>query len=84
MHYWITSSARASSDGGIVKPSALAVLRLMTSSNFVAVRWEIAGLGALEDLVDVDGGMAELVGVVRAIAGQAPRFHIFTGADDGR
>jgi hypothetical protein len=33
--YWITSSARDSSDGGIVRPSALAVLRLMTSSNFV-------------------------------------------------
>jgi hypothetical protein len=33
--YWITSSARRSSDGGIVIPSALAVLRLMTSSNFV-------------------------------------------------
>src|SRR5215472_4482921 len=29
----ITSSARASSDGGTVMPSALAVLRLMTSSN---------------------------------------------------
>src|SRR5262249_58214727 len=34
-HYSITCSARASSDGGIVRPSALAVLRLMTSSNFV-------------------------------------------------
>src|SRR5262245_17819109 len=34
-HYWITSSARSSSDGGIVRPSALAVLRLMTSSNLV-------------------------------------------------
>ena len=33
--HWITSSARSSSDGGIVRPSALAVLRLMTSSNFV-------------------------------------------------
>jgi hypothetical protein len=32
--YWITSSARPSSDGGIVRPRALAVLRLMTSSNF--------------------------------------------------
>ena len=32
---WITSSARASTDGGIVRPSALAVLRLMTSSNLV-------------------------------------------------
>ena len=31
----ITSSARCSSDGGSVSPSALAVLRLMTSSNFV-------------------------------------------------
>src|SRR5437867_11563140 len=33
--YWITSSARCSSDWGMVSPSALAVLRLMTSSNFV-------------------------------------------------
>src|SRR5260370_11267029 len=31
----ITSSARASSVGGIVRPSALAVLRLITSSNRV-------------------------------------------------
>src|SRR5712692_8048182 len=35
MHYWSTSSARWSNEGGIVSPSALAVLRLMTSSNFV-------------------------------------------------
>src|SRR5206468_2523715 len=34
-HHWITSSARPSTDGGIVRPSAFAVLRLMTSSNFV-------------------------------------------------
>jgi hypothetical protein len=33
--YWITSSALASNDGGIVRPRALAVLRLMTSSNLV-------------------------------------------------
>ena len=31
----ITSSARARIDGGIVRPSALAVLRLITSSNLV-------------------------------------------------
>src|SRR5262249_9208754 len=31
----ITSSARPSNTSGIVKPSALAVLRLMTNSNFV-------------------------------------------------
>ena len=33
----ITSSARASSDGGIVSPSALAVLRLITSSYLIGV-----------------------------------------------
>ena len=33
--YSITWSARSSTDCGIVSPSALAVLRLMTSSNFV-------------------------------------------------
>src|SRR5262249_23115782 len=32
VHYWITSSALPSSEGGIVKPRALAVLRLITSS----------------------------------------------------
>src|SRR5205814_2049243 len=31
----ITSSARASNDCGTVRPSALAVLRLITNSNFV-------------------------------------------------
>src|SRR5262249_14783194 len=35
-HYSITSSARASSVGGISRPSARAVLRLITSSNLVA------------------------------------------------
>jgi len=34
-HHSITSSARASTVGGTSRPSALAVLRLMTSSNFV-------------------------------------------------
>src|SRR5262249_19370960 len=34
----ITSSARASNVGGIVKPSAFAALRLKTSSNGLAVR----------------------------------------------
>src|SRR4030095_5835916 len=33
--YWMTWSARSSSDCGIVRPSASAVLRLMTNSNFV-------------------------------------------------
>ena len=33
--YSITSSARASKEGGTVRPSALAVLRLITNSNLV-------------------------------------------------
>src|SRR5258707_10508701 len=33
LYYSITSSARASSDGGTSRPSAFAALRLMTSSN---------------------------------------------------
>jgi hypothetical protein len=37
--YSINSSARASNGRGIVRPSALAVLRLMISSNFAA--WSI-------------------------------------------
>ena len=44
--YWITSSARPSTDGGIVRPSAFAVLRLMTSSNFVGLfDGQVGGLG---------------------------------------
>src|SRR5262245_35476247 len=35
LHHSITSSAVASSDGGISRPNAFAVLRLITSSNFV-------------------------------------------------
>src|SRR5262245_50631793 len=34
-HHWIIWSARASSGGGTVRPSALAVLRLIVSSKFV-------------------------------------------------
>src|SRR5215831_6912474 len=39
-YHSITSSARASSDGGMVRPIALAVVRLMTSSNLVGCSTE--------------------------------------------
>ena len=43
--YSITSSARASSCGVMVRPSAFAVLRLMTKSNFVGcITGKSAGL----------------------------------------
>ena len=47
----ITSSAMASTPGGMTRPSALAVLRLMTSSKFAQLHdRQIARLLALEDL----------------------------------
>ena len=52
--YSITSSARASSDGGTSRPSALAVLRLMTSSILVRrLHRQVGRLLALEDAIDV-------------------------------
>jgi hypothetical protein len=52
--YSITSSARASNDGGTVRPSALAVFMLITNSNFGRLLyWQIGRLGAFEDLIDV-------------------------------
>ena len=38
LRYWITSSAVANSVSGMVRPSALAVLTLMASSNLVGSR----------------------------------------------
>src|SRR5215471_4198560 len=49
--YSITSSARASSVGGTVRPSAFAALRLMTSSNLVGCSiGRSAGLAPLKIL----------------------------------
>jgi hypothetical protein len=50
-HYSITWSARASIDGGIVRPSALAVLRLITSSSLMGCSTGMsAGLAPLRIL----------------------------------
>ena len=49
--YWMTWSARRSTDCGIVSPSAFADLRLITSSNFVGCSTErSAGLAPLRIL----------------------------------
>jgi len=49
--YWITSSARCSSDGGMVSPRALAVFMLITNSNFVGCSTgKSAGLAPLRIL----------------------------------
>ena len=56
-NYSITSSAVASSDGAMAMPSASAVLRLITSSNFVGC-WT-GRLGALQDATDIIRSVAE-------------------------
>ena len=54
-HHSITSSARASSVGGTSMPSALAVLRLMISSNFVGcMTGRSAGLAPLKYQAGID------------------------------
>ena len=67
--YSISSSAAADSPIGTSRPSAFAVLRLMTSSNLFGF-WtgRSAGLGAFEDAVPCR--LAELFGVIVAIGDQ--------------
>ena len=51
--YSITSSARASIEGGTVRPSALAVFRLITSSYLVgACTGKLPGFFSLQDAID--------------------------------
>jgi len=70
--YWITLSAWKRSAGGIVTPSAFAVLRLMTSSNFTGpFHRQVGGLCTFEDFVHVDGGAPIAVGHVWPIRHEA-------------
>jgi len=47
----------------MVRPSVFAVLRLITSSNFVGCSTgKVGGLGTLQDFVHVEGGRAGLHG----------------------
>ena len=68
----ITSSARPSSVSGTVRPSALAVLRLMISSTFVACcDRQVGWLLALENAAGVDAGLTVRVRNTAAVAHQA-------------
>src|SRR5262245_54181182 len=61
VHYWMISSARTSSDWGMANPRALALLRLMTSSNFLGCsRGSSPGLVPLKNLVHVSGSVPVL------------------------
>ena len=70
----ITSSARARTDCGIVSPSALAVLRLMTTSIFVGLfDREILWSGAFKDPPGIGAKVVEYTGQIGAIAHQPPQ-----------
>ena len=70
--YSITWSARVSSVGGSVRPSALAVLRLTTKMELGReLNRQIGRLAALEDLVDEARGLAIHRQLVRGIRHQA-------------
>ena len=68
----ITSSARASSKGGTSRPSALAVLRLMTSSIFGRrLHRQISRLLPFKDAIDVARGAPVHIDDIGAIGDQA-------------
>ena len=74
----ITSSARASSVGGTSRPSAFAVLRLITSLVLGRrLHRQVGRLLALEDAVDVAGRAPVLVDDIRPVGDQA------AGGDEG-
>jgi hypothetical protein len=64
--YSITLSASVINGGGMVTPSALAALRLMTNVTRL-LDWQVSRLGTLENLVDVNGGALVHVLVTRSI-----------------
>jgi hypothetical protein len=71
-HYSITSSAAVISDCGITSPSAVAVLRVITSSYLVGV-WtgRSTGFSSLENAFYVTGNATILLQDIGAIGDQA-------------
>ena len=69
--YSMTSSARASSFGGISRPSTLAVRRLITNSNLVGLDyWHVGRLLALEHSTEY-AELSSRLGDVTSVAHQA-------------
>ena len=63
----MTSSTRARIDGGIVSPSAFAVLRFIVRPNFARrLNRDSAGIGTPEDLIDKTRRAVEQISVVGA------------------
>src|SRR5262249_14747808 len=71
-HHSITSSARASSVGGILRPSALAVVRLIVRANPV------------QNLIDIATSAPEQVGKAWSIGHETSRFDVLPIKEYGR
>src|SRR3954447_15946483 len=76
--YSITSSALASSVEGMVSPSVLAVLTLMTSSNLIGLHdRQIRRFNAFDDLPGIDSDLAIHLAEINAVAHQASSRDVF-------
>ena len=72
--YWITSSAKRSRDGDIVSPSALAVLRLRTSSRPGYLHEQVGWGGPLQNLAHQHGGAMLYCTQARPVGEQGARY----------
>src|SRR5215813_4777841 len=68
----ITLSARASTDGGIVRPICFAVFQIDDELKLHrTLYWEVGWLGAFQDFVHISSGAAEQLSVNRCVRHQA-------------
>ena len=77
--YSINSSARASKEEGTLRPSAFAVLRLTTNSNFVGFHGQLCWLCPFQDFVGIRGGPPSEMGENRSIGHESAEVHEFPG-----
>ena len=81
----MTSSARASNDGGMIRPSALAALRFTTQFECDRlVDRKISGFGTVEDLSGINAGLAIGSRDARSVAHQAAGLSEFAVKVDRR
>src|ERR1700745_2999835 len=80
--YSMTSSARASSVGGISRPSAFAVLRLITSSNLTDGKF--ARVLALRKTIGIGRAAPIIIELVNSVGQQAAEFSEDSARIDGR
>ena len=79
----ITSSARASSDGGTLRPSAFGGLEIDSKLELGRLqKWQICGFGAAKDAADIDAGLIILIQSAGTVTHQAAGTSKFASAVD--